>query len=218
MGRGDLATPSIRFRGSTCDPEFVLDGLVLGPAVFDIDAVAPGTIEGIEIYSGPSTVPVEFKRAGLGSRNGCGMIVVWTRRGEPRARSRRKPRAPITAAALAALVEGASVFTADQVDVAATPKGDLSALIPYPESLRGADRVTASAVVEFVVDTGGAVEGATINFVSVPAPAFAAVLRASTPELRFTPARRSGVAVRQVVQLAVQFDPAAKPAAERSPE
>jgi hypothetical protein len=217
LGRNNLATPSIRFRGSTCDPEVVLDGMTLGPVMLDLDALAPNSIEGMEVYSGAATVPTEFKK-GFG-RSGCGMIVVWTRRGEPRPRRRKKGEAAVTAAGLADLVAAASVYTADQVDVAAKPDGDISALLAYPDTLRGADRVVASGVVEFVVDTSGGVELGTINFVAVPSSPFVGAIRAAVPEMRFTPAVRNGARVRQVVQLSVQFDPtSAQQVQRRRPE
>ncbi len=214
--RSHMSTPSVRFRGANCDPEVVLDGMTLGPVMLDLDALAPNSIEGIEVYSGAATVPTEFKK-GFG-RSSCGMIVVWTRRGEPRPRRPKKGEAAITAAGLADLVAASSVYTADQVDVAARPDGDISALITYPDTLRGADRVAASGVVEFVVDSSGRVELRTINFVSVPSRPFVGAIRAAVPDMRFTPAVKNGARVRQVVQLVVQFDPAAKPGVQRPPE
>jgi TonB family protein len=205
LGRNAIGTPSVRFRGSTCDPEIVLDGMQLGPGVFDIDAVAPGSIEGMEIYSGAATVPIEYRK-GFG-RTSCGLIVFWTRQGEPRPKRKRKAEPAVSAAALADLVAASHVYTSDQVDVAATTEQDIGALVRYPEALRGAERMAASAVVEFVVDAKGSVEAATINFVAVPAPPFAAALRTALPDLRFSPAMKNGAGVRQVVQLGVRFDP-----------
>ena len=205
LGVNRFGTPVVRFRGSTCDPDIVLDGMGLGPGVFDIDALAPGTLEGMEVYSGASTVPTEFRK-GFG-RAGCGMIVFWTRQGEPRAKRQRKPEPTLTASAVADLVAASQVYTSDQVDVAAAPEEDIAALVAYPDSLRGTARVAASAVVEFVVDASGAVETGTINFVAVPARPFIAALRSALPGLRFTPAMKNGAGVRQVVQLSVRFDP-----------
>jgi TonB family protein len=152
-------------------------------------------------------VPPEFRK-GFG-RAGCGMIVIWTRHGDPKPK-KRKDEPAITATALAELVAASQVYTADQVDVAAAPTADIATMMAYPDSLRGAARVAASAVVEFVVDAAGAVEAATINFVAVPARPFIAALRGALPALRFTPAAKNGMAVRQVVQLAVHFDPSTR--------
>ena len=37
----------------------------------------PGEVEAIEAYDSPASMPAEFG----GSRAGCGVIVIWTRRG-----------------------------------------------------------------------------------------------------------------------------------------
>lgn len=50
----------------TADPDFTLD-----------DAVAPGSVEGIEVYHGLATMPAQF----LNPDSRCGAVVVWTRRG-----------------------------------------------------------------------------------------------------------------------------------------
>lgn len=50
------------------DQGFVLD-----------DAVTPNAVEGIEVYRGLSGVPAEF----LNPSSGCGVVVIWTRRGGP---------------------------------------------------------------------------------------------------------------------------------------
>jgi hypothetical protein len=50
----------------TADPDFTLD-----------DAVAPSSVEGIEVYHGLATVPAQF----LNPDSRCGAVVVWTRRG-----------------------------------------------------------------------------------------------------------------------------------------
>ena len=45
---------------------------------FRIDEViSPGSVEGIEVYRGLSTVPAEF----LNPDAECGVIAIWTRRG-----------------------------------------------------------------------------------------------------------------------------------------
>lgn len=41
------------------------------------DAVSPEDVEGIEIYTGLSTVPAEF----LSAEASCGVVAIWTRRG-----------------------------------------------------------------------------------------------------------------------------------------
>ena len=62
-----------------CSPEYIVDERVdnqFGPGI------AIGDIEGIEVYTGPADVPGEF----AGRTAGCGVIVVWTRSGPPRAK------------------------------------------------------------------------------------------------------------------------------------
>ncbi len=52
-----------------------IDGQVQ-PGSTSLDIVAPEEIEGVEIYSGPATIPSEF----AGARDQyCGLIVIWTR-------------------------------------------------------------------------------------------------------------------------------------------
>jgi hypothetical protein len=45
-------------------------------AVID-DYVMPNEVEAIEAYDSPGSLPADFG----GSRAGCGVIVIWTRRG-----------------------------------------------------------------------------------------------------------------------------------------
>lgn len=67
-----------------CPAQIYVDGLLLNPAEHvaadaDLsldDAVSPGSVEGIEVYRGLSTVPAEF----LNARSRCGVVAVWTRR------------------------------------------------------------------------------------------------------------------------------------------
>ena len=57
-----------------CRYRMGLDGMLLED--FDVDQIHPNEVHGIEIYSGPSTVPAEY----LGShRITCGLIMIWTR-------------------------------------------------------------------------------------------------------------------------------------------
>ncbi len=57
-----------------CVPMLWLDG-VRAPGM-EIDDFPPSTIEGIELYPGPSTTPLQFSQSGVTS---CGTIVVWSR-------------------------------------------------------------------------------------------------------------------------------------------
>lgn len=52
-------------------------GRALGSAFSDLSAIAPPwIIKGVEVYSSPGTVPLQFD---LTSSTGCGSIVIWTR-------------------------------------------------------------------------------------------------------------------------------------------
>lgn len=74
--------------GRSCSTRIFVDGMLLNPTmmtptgpradVFRIDdIVSPGSVEGIEIYRGLSTIPPEF----LTGDSQCGVIAIWTRRG-----------------------------------------------------------------------------------------------------------------------------------------
>ncbi|HEX6747115.1 MAG TPA: carboxypeptidase regulatory-like domain-containing protein [Longimicrobium sp.] len=64
--------------GDNCSPRIILDNM--GVEQQDLDnLVKPGDIAGIEVYRGPSEIPGRW----LGQRSTCGLIVIWTRRGDP---------------------------------------------------------------------------------------------------------------------------------------
>lgn len=75
---------------SGCEAQIYVDGFLVnrrtGPrqgqiADFRIDdVVSPMSVEGIEIYRGLGTVPAEF----LNPDARCGVVVIWTRRGDRR--------------------------------------------------------------------------------------------------------------------------------------
>jgi hypothetical protein len=44
----------------------------------DIDAISVNSLEGVEVYRGPSELPQQF----AGGSSSCGAIVMWTRTGE----------------------------------------------------------------------------------------------------------------------------------------
>jgi hypothetical protein len=54
------------------------DGLTPPERVFNaVNSVSPFQVEGVELYTGPATVPAEFG----GPTAGCGVIAIWLRRG-----------------------------------------------------------------------------------------------------------------------------------------
>ena len=192
-------TNAIRFRGMRCAPLVWLDGFPATAGEFDIDALDPYIVEGIEIYLGVATVPPEFRWVRGGGS--CGAIVIWTGFEERRRKDRRAAQAT---AELEKQVDDRLLFTADQVDIAARP--DSGAIRPaYPDSLFR-ESVTGQVLVEFVVDTSGAVVLESISSISSTHVQFTDAVRRALREARFSPARISGRAVRQLVQLPVRFE------------
>lgn len=193
----------VRFRGSRSAPLVWLDGTPLYAGEFDLDSVDPRTFEGIEIYSGASSVPAEFQ----GNRaisSSSGTIILWSRRGELRP---KKPKAGYSAAReIQRMIEEKLVFTANQVDVPARPdSGDLIRPV-YPDSLFE-NSVGGTVVVEFVVNRGGEVDMETFNIVSMTHPSLGESVRRAVRDQRYRPAMRNGYAVQQVVQQPFNFVP-----------
>jgi TonB family protein len=195
------AQSAISIRGNMCAPFIWLDGMPASAGYLDVDAFAPNSLAGIEVYSGAATVPVELRGArGEGS---CGVIALWSRVPEPRA---RRAKNPVTAEQLARLVETASVFTAEQVDQAAQLDTSETLQLFYPDSLRR-NKTAGEALIEFVVDTAGGVEWETVGVVSASHQQFAEAARRAARTARFLPAQRAGRLVRQLVQLPLRWDP-----------
>jgi hypothetical protein len=57
--------------------EILVDGFPTSPN----DVPSPKAIAGIEVYLGPATAPIEYKRIGTPSTRFCGLILMWTRDG-----------------------------------------------------------------------------------------------------------------------------------------
>ena len=192
---------AVRFRGNSgsCWPLVWLDGAPLPTAEFDLDFLAPSSIEGIEVYSGISQVPPQFMGArGMGS---CGVIVVWSREGERREKKRKKP---VTATELAEMVASLKVYTLDQVDVPAR-SDSLSRPQPlYPEALLFTG-VPGQVLAEFVVDTLGHVELDTFGVISSTNPKFTQAVQRALPDWAYAPAMLNGKRVRQLVQQPFNF-------------
>jgi TonB family protein len=190
----------LRLRANRCDPFIWLDGTPATAGYLDVDAFPPNTLEGIEVYSGVGSVPVELR--GPRGEEACGVIALWTRMPEPR---RKKNAKVYTADDLASLVASATVYTADQVDQAASP--DTTALLApfYPDALKRA-KTTGEAIVEFVVDTAGTPEIETIGIVAASHPLFGSAARDAVAAARYQPAIKGGRPVRQLVQVPVKFE------------
>lgn len=193
-----IGDPSVRIRGNACAPLVWIDGMPAAAAEFDVDAIAPMSVAGIEIYSGIASVPSDFVLPF--GRTVCGTIVIWSRQGE---RSPRKHRS-VTAAQLATLVANLQAYTADHVDEPARMDAATPAVPMYPESLYKA-RVPGRVVVEFVVDTTGRAEMETVGVVSATDPLFTEAVRRALPDARFKPARIAGHPVPQVVRQPFTF-------------
>jgi len=192
---------AIRFRGNgqSCWPLVWLDGAPLPTAEFDIDFLTPGSIEGIEVYSGISQIPPQFMGSrGLGS---CGVIVVWSREGERREKRRKKV---VTATELADMVASLKVYTPEQVDTPARPDSGSRPQPLYPETLLFTG-VPGHVLAEFVVDTLGRVELDTFGVISTTNPGFTQAVQRALPDWAYAPAMLNGKRVRQLVQQPFAF-------------
>ena len=190
----------VRFRGMRCAPLVWLDGFPATAGEFDLDALDPYIIEGIEVYLGVATVPPEFRWVRGGGS--CGAIVIWTGFEERRRKARQ---AAIPPAELDKLVEDRLLFTADQVDVVAQADSGFTIRPAYPDSLFR-ERIAGQVLVEFVVDTSGVVIVESISAVSTTHALFTDAVRRALRDARFQPATLAGRRVRQLVQLPVKFE------------
>ena len=190
----------VRFRGMRCAPLVWLDGFPATAGEFDLDALNPYIIEGIEVYLGVATVPPEFRWVRGGGS--CGAIVIWTGFEERRRKARQ---AAIPPAELDKLVEDRLLFTADQVDVVAQADSGFTIRPAYPDSLFR-ERIAGQVLVEFVVDTSGVVIVESISAVSTTHALFTDAVRRALRDARFQPATLAGRRVRQLVQLPVKFE------------
>ena len=192
---------AIRFRGNSgsCWPLVWLDGAPLPTAEFDLDFLAPSSVEGIEVYSGVSQIPPQFMGSrGMGS---CGVIVVWSREGE---RRQKKSKKPVTATQLAEMVASLKIYTSDQVDVPARSDSISRPQPQYPEALLFTG-VPGQVLAEFVVDTLGHVEIDTFGVISSTNPKFTEAVHRVLPDWAYAPAMLNGKRVRQLVQQPFNF-------------
>ncbi len=191
---------SLSIRGSRCQPLMWIDGSPAYAGPVDIDVFQPNSLDGIEIYSGPATVPVELR--GPRGEERCGVIAIWSRM--PERRPKQSKRKPVTADELNKLIASATVYTAEQVDRAVQVDSGVPVEPFYPDSMK-ATRTPGSAIVEFVVDPEGRVETETVSVVVASHPQFGRAARDAVWSARFVPAVLGGRPVRQVVQLPIEF-------------
>ena len=196
----------VRFRGRTCWPLVWLDGLPMGAGEVDLDAFPPHTIHGIEIYLGATTAPLRYTAPR--SMSSCGTILLWSRGPDTDPVTRRRPSTPD----LERLIANLAVYTADQVDQPATLNANRKVDVVYPPALFAAG-TGGSVVAEFVVDSEGKVEPATIGIVSSTDSELSAAVRAAVERATFRPALLKGKPVRQIVQQPFSFPP--RPIRER---
>jgi len=204
---------AFRFRGSTIPPLVWLDGNPMTAAELDLDAFDVRSFAGVEIYSGAATVPPQFTGGRMMTSSG-GAIVLWSREGEAQPPRRARRGEPTPAEVLARLVLEATVWTADAVDDPARAIVGMGSVPFYPDSLFDAG-LPGDVEVEFVVDASGEIRMDTFGVVSSTHPLLVEAVRRSLAEQRFVPARKSGVAVAQLVQYPVRFEPPTGP--ERVP-
>jgi hypothetical protein len=195
---------NVRIRGSRCAPVVFLDGHGLTAGEFDLDSVDPRSFAGIEIYSGGATVPVEFQRT-FRMSSSCGTILLWSRRGEPRARA-AKVTALTPAALIARMVEERTVFVAADVDAMARVDSAGLVIPVYPMSLYES-AIPGRVLAEFVVSAEGEADMATFNVVTATDRAFVEAVRLALRDQRFIAATRAGKPVHQVMQLPFNFVP-----------
>jgi TonB family protein len=189
----------VTFRGQTCTPLIWLDGMPASAGYLDPDLFEPSSLAGIEIYTGPASVPAELMWINGAGR--CGVIALWTRVDTPIG---KKPKRKVSAQELANLVASLRLYSADQVDVPAAPDSAQPVRPLYPDSLLRA-RIEGRVLVEFVVDTTGEADMETFGEVLSTHPLFTASARRAVGYAHFTPALLGGKRVRQVVQLPIVF-------------
>ena len=66
---------STRTGNTTCPMQVAIDNVLLPTPTNLRSLLPPSDIMGIEVYSGPATVPLQFKSA----NSGCGVILIWTK-------------------------------------------------------------------------------------------------------------------------------------------
>jgi len=79
---GNVALRGMSSMTGRCPYRVFMDGLLVvsdpfrGDQEWVRELVRPAEVEGIEVYTRPSQVPVQYG----GAQGGCGVILIWTRR------------------------------------------------------------------------------------------------------------------------------------------
>ena len=197
-------TNSVRMRGSRCAPLVWLDNQPLYAGEIDLDNFDARSFDGVEVYSGASSVPVEFQ-GNQRMSSACGTIVLWSKRGELRERKRKKDE-PTPATRIAAMLEEGAAFVVGDVDAGARPDSLLLVRPVYPDSLFDA-QVPGRVIAEFVVTTTGEANMDTFSAVTTTNRLFVEPVRRAVRDQRFVPAVKRGQIVQQVLQLPFEFVP-----------
>jgi TonB family protein len=198
LARGRPGPARLQMRGRECVPLVWLDGVSLSGGDVDLDAFAPTTLEGIELYLGAS-VPSRY--SGVRGQSECGVVLLWSR--GPDTEPKRVGRS-ITPEELEELIASATVYTAEQVDSVARLDQSHPPDIDYPPSLRAA-HIEGRVLAEFVVDTLGRVEPDRFGIVGSTDPLFSDAVRSAIRGASYTPAIRGGRRVRQLVRQPFEF-------------
>ena len=194
----------VTFRGLRCTPLIWLDGSPATTGYLDVDLFTPTSLAGIEVYPGLSSIPSEF--TWMRGKSNCGVIALWTKVPEPRARQAGRT----SVKELEAQVQSAELFTADLVDTPAAPDEGHPISPVFPDSLLRA-AVGGRVVAEFVVDINGVPNMATFSAVQSTHAMFTEAVRGAISAAKFTPAWRGGKRVRQLVQLPFSFPTPGRP-------
>jgi hypothetical protein len=89
-----------------------------------------------------------------------------------------------------------------------------NAPLPHPEGVPAASRAVAEIGARFVVDTAGAIEPGSLDFMPGSDSAFVRAARGAVASWRYRPADWDGAPVRQVVHAVLRFDPGPAPPAD----
>lgn len=114
------------------------------------------------------------------------------------------PGRPIAAGTLSGNVGDAGPWSALQVDRPVFLKPGMPTPV-FPDALRGAG-ISGTVMAEFVVDTLGRIEAASVQLVASDHVEFGTAVLQVLPRLRFIPAEAQGRKVRQLVRLPFRFD------------
>ncbi len=189
---------SVRMRGRSCRPLVWLDGVPMPAGEVDLDAFPVSTIQGIELYLGSTTAPMDY--TALEGQSNCGTILLWSR--GPDTEPAKLPTR--TSEELERLASSLAIYTSDQVDSQARLRSPERLEVGYPPSLFAAG-VEGSVTAEFVVDSRGTIEPETFNIVSSTHPLFVDAVSRALERATYSPAIKEGRAVRQLVHQPFEF-------------